>query len=127
MVRLAGSIPFPGDGPEVITVGAVDTSFKRASFSACGPNSRQPKPDVVAPIPFGTYTPSRPFSGTSCATPQAASAAVLCLSLNTDWNAAKVRSYMMGWARDLGPKGHDSETGNGLVWLPHLAPMPHAK
>ncbi|MCE9562449.1 MAG: S8 family serine peptidase [Planctomycetes bacterium] len=125
-VRLAGSIPFPGDGPEVVTVGAVDTSFKRASFSACGPNSLQPKPDVVAPIPFATYMRSRPFSGTSCATPQAAAAAVLCYSRNAEWNAAKVRSYMTGWARDLGAKGHDSETGHGLVWLPHLAPAPHA-
>jgi len=126
-VRLAGSIPFPGDGPEVITVGAVDTSFKRASFSACGPNSPQPKPDVVAPIPFGTYMRSRPFSGTSCATPQAAAAAVLCLSRNTDWNSAKVRSYLTTWARDLGPNGHDNETGHGAVWLPYLAPAPRSK
>lgn len=126
-VRLAGSIPFPGDGPEVITVGAVDTSLKRASFSACGPNSQQPKPDVVAPIPFGTFTRTRPFSGTSCATPQAASAAVLCFSRNADWSAAKVRSYMTTCARDLGPKGHDNETGHGLVWLPNLAPMPRAR
>jgi len=126
-VRLAGSIPFPGDGPEVVTVGAVDTSFKRASFSACGPNSTQPKPDVVAPIPFGTYMRSRPFSGTSCATPQAAAAAVLCCSRNTEWNAAKVRSYLTASARDLGAKGHDNETGHGLVWLPPLAPAPRAK
>ena len=126
-VRLAGSIPFPGDGPEVVTVGAVDASFKRASFSACGPNSPQPKPDVVAPIPFGSFMRSRPFSGTSCATPQAAAAAVLCLSRNSDWTAAQARKYLTTWARDLGPTGHDCETGHGLVWLRHLAPAPRAK
>jgi subtilisin family serine protease len=125
-VRLAGSIPFPGDGPEVITVGAVDLDGKRASFSACGPNSPRPKPDVVAPIPFGTYIRSQPFGGTSCATPQAAAAAALCLSRNPEWEAARVRSYLASWARDLGPAGHDCETGNGLVRLPGLAPPPRA-
>ena len=124
-VRLAGSIPFPGDGPEVVTVGAVDLDLKRASFSACGPNSPRPKPDVVAAIPFGTYIRSQPFSGTSCATPQAAATAVLCLSRYPDWNAAHVRSYLTQWARDLGPAGHDCETGYGFVRLPSLAPAPH--
>ena len=126
-VRLAGSIPFPGDGPEVVTVGAVDFTLKRASFSACGPNSPQPKPDVVAPIPFGTYIRERPFSGTSCATPQAAATAVLCWSRNPKWDASHVREYITGWARDLGPAGHDCETGWGLVHLPALAPAPHAR
>jgi subtilisin family serine protease len=125
-VRLAGSIPFPGDGPEVITVGAVDRDLKRASFSACGPNSPRPKPDVVAPIPFGTYIRSQPFSGTSCATPQAAAAAALCLSRNPEWDAARIRSYLTSWARDLGPAGHDCETGNGVIRLPGLAPTPRA-
>ena len=125
-VRLAGSIPFPGDGPEVVTVGAVGLDLKRASFSACGPNSAKPKPDVVAPIPFGTYTRSQPFGGTSCATPQAAAAAVLCLSRNPDWDAARVRAYLISWARDLGPAGHDCETGCGAVRLPGLAPPPRA-
>jgi hypothetical protein len=123
--RLAGSIPFPGDGPEVITVGAVDQKLVRASFSACGPNSSRPKPDLVAPIPFGTYIRSQPFSGTSCATPQVAAAAALCLSRNPDWNAERVRRYLATWAQDLGPAGHDCQTGYGSVHLPALAPHPH--
>jgi subtilisin family serine protease len=122
--RLAGSIPFPGDGPEVVTVGAVTQTLERASFSACGPNSPRPKPDLVAPIPFGTYIRPQPFSGTSCATPQAAAAAAVCLSRNPEWTAARVRGYLSGWARDLGPVGHDYETGYGLVRLPALAPAP---
>ncbi|MBP3955785.1 S8 family serine peptidase [Gemmata sp. G18] len=125
--RLAGSIPFPGDGPEVVTVGAVSLDLKRASFSACGPNSPRPKPDVVAPIPFGSYTRSQPFSGTSCATPQGAASAALCISRNPEWTSAKVRGYLTDWARDLGPTGHDCETGYGLVHLPALAPAPHPR
>ena len=43
-----GSIPFPGDGPEVIAVGAVADDGRRAPYSSCGPNSTAPKPDLVA-------------------------------------------------------------------------------
>src|SRR5262249_16864714 len=50
--RSGGSIPFPGDGPEVVTVGAVDAEGCRASYSSCGPNSPRPKPDLVAAVPF---------------------------------------------------------------------------
>jgi subtilisin family serine protease len=127
VVRLSGSIPFPGDGPEVITVGAITLDGKRASFSACGPNSRRPKPDVVAPVPFGTFLRDRPFSGTSCATPQAAAVAALCWSANPTWDAARVREYVTSRARDLGPTGHDCETGFGTVHLPALAPAPHPR
>ena len=124
-VRLAGSIPFPGDGPEVITVGATTLDDQRASFSACGPNSDRPKPDVVAPIPFGTFLRDRPFSGTSCATPQAAAVAALCWARQPDATAAQVRAYVTTRARDLGPTGHDTETGYGTVHLPDIAPAPH--
>lgn len=126
-VRLSGSIPFPGDGPEVITVGAITRDGKRASFSACGPNSPRPKPDVVAPIPFGTFLRDTPFSGTSCATPQAAAVAALCWSANPDWTPARVRAYITSRAHDLGPAGHDCETGYGFVHLPALAPAPHPR
>jgi subtilisin family serine protease len=122
--RLAGSIPFPGDGPEVITVGAINHEGVRTSYSACGPNSQRPKPDVVAPVPFGTYIRYWPFSGTSCATPQAAAVAALCWSRNPAWTAAQVRQYISTRALDLGPPGHDCETGYGAVRLPDLAPAP---
>jgi subtilisin family serine protease len=125
--RAAGSIPFPGDGPEVVTVGAVDATGRRSSYSACGPNSCRPKPDLVAPVPFPSYFRAKPFSGTSSASPQAAALAALCWSLHNDWSAARVRSYLVSAARDVGPIGHDCETGYGVARLPGVVPVvvPH--
>src|SRR5262249_43146347 len=113
-----GSIPFPGDGPEVIAVGAVDADGRRLAYSSCGPNSRQPKPDVVAPVPFPSVWRPKPFSGTSAAAPQAAALAGLWWSRHPDWTANQVRAALRTSARDLGRPGHDFETGYGLVMLP---------
>src|SRR5262249_31536908 len=65
------SIPFPGDGPEVIAVGAVDAVGHRVAYSSCGPIASRLKPDLVASVPFPSLWRPRPFSGTSAAAPQA--------------------------------------------------------
>ncbi|MBL8797853.1 MAG: S8 family serine peptidase [Planctomycetia bacterium] len=113
-----GSIPFPGDGAAVLAVGAVDEEGRRQNYSSCGPNSPRPKPDFVAPVPFTTLWRDRPFTGTSAAAPQAAGLAALCWGRHPEWKASQVREAMRAWARDLGPRGHDHETGHGLVMLP---------
>jgi hypothetical protein len=113
-----GSIPFPGDGARVLSVGAVDTRGQRFAYSSCGPNSRQPKPDLVATVPFPSLCRARPFAGTSAAAPQAAGLAALLWSRHPDWRAEQVVQAMRDSAVDLGPKGHDHETGYGLIRLP---------
>jgi subtilisin family serine protease len=113
-----GSIPFPGDGPEVIAVGAVDTAGKRTSYSSCGPNSPEPKPDLVATVPFPSLWRPRPFAGTSAAAPQAAALAALVWSHSPQRTANQVRQALHASAQDLGPAGHDYETGYGLIALP---------
>jgi subtilisin family serine protease len=113
-----GSIPFPGDGPEVVAVGAVDPDGHRLAYSSCGPNSDRPKPDFVASVPFPSLWRSRPFSGTSAAAPQAAALAALVFARHPAWTAQQVRKALEGAAEDLGPPGHDWETGFGRVHLP---------
>jgi hypothetical protein len=113
-----GSIPFPGDGPEVVAVGAVDPSGHRLAYSSCGPNSDHPKPDFVAPVPFPSTWRAKPFSGTSAAAPQAAALAALLFARHPDWTAHQVRKALEAAAEDLGPPGHDWETGFGCVRLP---------
>ncbi len=113
-----GSVACPADCPAALAIGAVNQFGLRASYSSCGPNSRQPKPDFVAPVPFPSRSRSRPFSGTSAAAPQAAALAALCWSRHPDWTAQQVRAALQKAARDLGPPGHDWETGYGMVALP---------
>jgi subtilisin family serine protease len=119
-VQSAGSIPFPGDGPEVVCVGAVDESGRRASYSSCGPNSARPKPDLTAVVPFPSQWRAKSFGGTSAAAPQAAAAAALCWAARPAGTAADVRRALASAARDLGPAGHDFETGFGQLMLPRV-------
>src|SRR5262249_22294812 len=112
------SIPFPGDGPEVIAVGAVDAVGRRAGYSSCGPIASRLKPDLVASVPFPSLWRPRPFSGTSAAAPQAAGLAALLWARHPDWTACQVRDFLFKAARDLGSPGPDDETGYGLIELP---------
>lgn len=114
----AGSLPFPADGSEVLTVGAVDEQGRRLPYSSCGPNSPRPKPDLVAPVPFPSLWRSRPFAGTSAAAPQAAGIAALLWSRYPSWTAQQVKEALCQSANDLNTPGHDFETGHGQVRLP---------
>jgi subtilisin family serine protease len=87
-------------------------------YSSCGPNSRLPKPDFVAPVPFPGVGRTKPFTGTSAAAPQAAALAALLLSRHPDWTPAQVRAALQQAAVDIDPPGHDAETGYGLLRLP---------
>ena len=120
----SGSIPFPGDGSVVQAVGAVDNDGRRLSYSSCGPNSRLPKPDFVAEVPFPSTWRDRPFTGTSAAAPQAAALAALIWARQPSWTAAQISQEMRLAACDLGPLGHDWETGHGLLRLPMIQGPP---
>ncbi len=109
-----GSIPFPGDGSEVIAVGAVDAAGHRLAYSSCGtPTSA--KPDVVARVPFPSLWRLCPFAGTSAAAPQAAALAALLWTRYPTWTAGRVRQTL--YASACGG-AQDGETGHGCVHLP---------
>jgi subtilisin family serine protease len=116
--RSAGSIPFPGDGSEVIAVGAVDATGKRLAYSSCGARQGGAKPDFVATVPFPSSWRSRPFSGTSAAAPQASALAALVWSRHPDWNAAQIHTILSKAARRYSPSSPLWETGHGLLRLP---------
>jgi subtilisin family serine protease len=112
------NVCFPADGKEVVALGAVDQSGHRQDYSACGTNLPQPKPDLVAVVPFPSTFRSRPFGGTSAAAPQAAALAALCWSRHPAWTATHVREALQSAAIDLGAPGPDYETGFGLIHVP---------
>jgi subtilisin family serine protease len=91
---------------------------RRLGYSSCGPNSERPKPDLAATVPFASGWRERPFSGTSAAAPQAAGLAALEWGRHPDWTAARLREELRRAAADLGPAGHDFETGYGRIRLP---------
>jgi hypothetical protein len=117
---LAGSIMLPGDGPEWLTVGAIESDGARSAYSSCGPNSSSPKPELVAPVPFPLAGRDRPFAGTSASSPQAAGLAALIWSRHPDWTARQVRDALCRSAADINPPGHDFETGFGRLVLPSV-------
>jgi hypothetical protein len=114
----AGSIPFPGDGGEVLAVGAVDASGRRLAYSSCGSKHGAAKPDLVATVPFPSRWRSRPFAGTSAAAPQAGALAALLWSRHADWNAGQIRSALQNAARPCSASSPAWETGHGLLRLP---------
>jgi hypothetical protein len=114
----AGSIPFPGDGSEIVAVGAVDSMGRRLGYSSCGPKHGRTKPDFVASVPFPSAWRLRPFAGTSAAAPQGAALAALVWSRHPDWDARHVRDALQNAAQPCSPVSPAWETGHGLLHLP---------
>ena len=56
--------------------------------------------------------------GPSAAAPQGSGLAALWLCRHPDWTPDRVRAELRTDAFDLGPRGHDWETGYGLIHLP---------
>jgi len=131
-----GLIDSPGDGVEVITLGASDGSGHVASFSGSGPTrDDRIKPDVVAPgvsvvstAPPGLDRPAyldvyyASESGTSLSTPVAAGLAALLLQENANLTPAGVKAAMIRGAQKLnntlGEQYEEYYQGTGLLDAP---------
>jgi len=121
-----GTMLTPADADSIISVGAVDFSYRLAYFSSTGPtNDGRIKPDVVAPG-VGIYYAAVPgpdtysySQGTSLATPLAAGSAALLLSARPELTPLEVRDALRSSADpadlDSHPLHPNNFTGWGLV------------
>ena len=89
----------PADTPAAITVGAVDSTDKRASFSNYGTCLDLFAPGVrIQSAANSSNTATKVMSGTSMASPHVAGAAALVLGAHPGWTPAQVRDELVARA-----------------------------
>ena len=113
------NIGYPAKYPEVIAVGAIDSSDARATFSSTGPSL-----DVMAPGVgvWSTYEDGqwRSKSGTSMACPHVAGTVALVLAFTTPasedgWTPELMHAYINTTVEDVGDDGWDNAYGYGII------------
>ncbi|CAM4435805.1 peptidase S8 [Paenibacillus tarimensis] len=104
----------PANCAGTISVGSIDSSMTRSSFSNYGPTL-----DVTAPggAIYSTYLSNsyRSLSGTSMAAPHVAGVAALMIAANSSLTPDQVESLLRQSATDAGASGYDSYYGAGIV------------
>jgi subtilisin family serine protease len=105
---------YPGADPNVIAVSATDARdnlFERSNrgnyIAVAAPGA-----DILVAVPNGAFEMS---SGTSLSAAEVSGVAALILQRKPELNPDQVRAILQSSATDLGPKGHDSLFGAGLV------------
>lgn len=144
------NLRYPGCVPEIISVGATDSSDDIAYFSSRGPvewDVAPPyddypyppgliKPDVCAPgvSVFSTTRTSDTsyeggWSGTSMATPHVGGMLALMVEARPDLTPVQLKQYLENNALDLGTAGKDNSYGSGriqaLTTIQALSANPH--
>ncbi|KAB1990687.1 S8 family peptidase [Streptomyces triticiradicis] len=121
------TIGSPGAADKALTVAAVDSADKRASFSSQGPRYGDYglKPDISAPgvnvlaakaggsAATGWY---QKMSGTSMATPHVAGAAAILAQEHPDWKAQELKDALMSTSEEL-PAYTTHQVGSGRADL----------
>ncbi len=107
-------VSYPASYPQVIAVGAVDESDRRASFSNWGTGLELMAPGLNI---YSTKASSeyQYLSGTSTAAPFVAGVVGLMLSVNPALTPLRIREVLNSTATDLGNAGYDESTGWGIV------------
>ncbi|GHD29981.1 S8 family serine peptidase [Streptomyces galbus] len=121
------SIGSPGAADAALTVGAVDSADRPASFTSAGPRhgDHALKPDLSAPgvdilaarsrltAGSGYYTT---LSGTSMATPHVAGVAALLAEQHPDWTGTRLKDALMSTSARLDAPAYTA--GAGRVSVP---------
>ncbi|MGY1642025.1 S8 family serine peptidase [Geodermatophilus sp. SYSU D00703] len=109
------SVPsYPAATPGVVSVAAVDSSSRRASFSNYGPTVDLSAPGVGIRSTLASGG-SGAMSGTSMASPHVAGVAALVAAAAPGLTPDEVEQVLAGSATDLGSPGRDDLYGSGLV------------
>jgi subtilisin family serine protease len=105
---------YPAADPNVIAVTATDENDQLFHAANQGKHIAVAAPgvDIFLPAPGGTYQMT---SGTSFAAAEVSGTVALMLERKPDLDPDSVRKALVATARDLGPKGLDSQFGAGLV------------
>jgi len=105
---------YPAADENVIAVTAVDENDKLLPQANQGPHIALAAPgvNVLEPAPGGTYGYT---TGTSVATAHVSGVAALIIERDPGIDVATLEEVLYSSARDLGPKGRDSQFGYGLV------------
>jgi minor extracellular protease Epr len=113
------TVLYPARYSAVIAVAATDSSDRRASFSATGPDVEIAAPGVsiLSTLPGNRYGRA---SGTSMAAPHVAGVLAIMMNAYPDLTPAKLRTLMQKSAIDLGAEGRDNHFGFGLLQAPPL-------
>ena len=110
---------YPADFPHVLTVGSTNINNQPSEFS-----STSPAVDLAAPgeaIPWQHPTDPalwQTVNGTSFSSPQVAAATAWVWTARPGIEKTQLFDLMRNSARDLGPKGFDRRTGQGLLDIP---------
>ena len=104
----------PARCPSYLSVAAIDSRRRRASFSSYGPQVEISGPgvSVYSTVPGGGY---RSLSGTSMACPHVAAVAALVKRRRPSWHGDRIRVHLWRTALDLGARGRDWLYGYGQV------------
>ncbi|WP_229672781.1 S8 family peptidase [Pullulanibacillus camelliae] len=115
----ADTVEYPAKYNEVIAVGAVDNTLKRADFSGAGNTL-----EVTAPgVNIRTTARNKSYStvsGTSFSTPMVSGLLALYKEAYPADTAAQIRNQLDTHVRDLGTKGRDALYGYGLPLAPSV-------
>jgi Subtilase family len=105
---------YPAADENVIAVTAIDENDKLLPQANQGPHVALAAPgvNVLEPAPGGTYGYT---TGTSVATAHVSGVAALIVEREPNIDVATLEEVLYSSARDLGPKGRDSQFGFGLV------------